>query len=147
MPPTEKKEILIADTRAEIQAEEKFKLLQTFELLSDQPQWVRIRTREFSAVCPGTGLPDIGALYIDYIPFRKCVELKSLKFYLFSFRNASIFQEPVTEIIFEHLFRLLSPHYLKVKMVYNTRGGFDTTVWLEKGDPSIINPQNTKRQF
>ncbi|MCS6904172.1 MAG: preQ(1) synthase [Bacteroidia bacterium] len=140
----EKKEIRIADTRGEIQAEEKYQLLQTFELLSEQPQWIHIHTKEFSAVCPGTGLPDIGTLDIDYIPRRKCVELKSLKYYLFSYRDAAIFQEPVTEIIFQHLWRLLEPYYLRVNMVYNTRGGFDTTVWLEKGDPGIINPQNKR---
>jgi 7-cyano-7-deazaguanine reductase len=67
------------------------------------------------------------------VPADKCIELKSLKYYLFSYREDGIFQEPVTDLIFDHLWRTLAPEYLRVEMIYNTRGGFDTTVVVEKG--------------
>lgn len=126
--------ILIKDTRGEINSEEKLKILETFEFESLHPQMIHIQTKEFSAVCPGTGLPDIGFLDIWYIPISKAVELKSLKYYLFSFRDDAIFQEPVTDVIFDHLWRLLDPKFLKIKMVYNTRGGFDTITTMQKGE-------------
>jgi 7-cyano-7-deazaguanine reductase len=130
---TPKPEIKIADTREDIQAEAKIAILETFAFESLHPQLIHIRTTEFSAVCPGTGLPDIGVLDIWYEPTTKCVELKALKYYLFSYRNDGIFQEPVTDVIFDHLWRVLAPRYLKVVMKYNTRGGFDTVCTVEKG--------------
>lgn len=131
----DQKEIKIADTRADIQAEEKLSLLETFDLQNERPQLVHIQTGEFSAVCPGTGLPDIGLLDIYYVPNVKCVELKSLKYYLFSYRDDAIFQEPATDLIFGHLLKTLEPRYLKIILKYNTRGGFDTTCFAEYGDP------------
>lgn len=128
------KEIKIADTRAEINAAEKINLLETFDLQNERPQLVHIQTGEFSAVCPGTGLPDIGLLDIYYVPNVKCVELKSLKYYLFSYRDDAIFQEPVTDLIFGHLLNVLEPRYLKIILKYNTRGGFDTTCFAEFGE-------------
>ncbi len=128
--------IEIRDTRNDLPLEEKKQILETFELLRKHPQIIRIETKEFSAVCPGTGLPDIGHLIIEYVPNNLCVELKSLKMYLFSFRQEHIFQEPVTEIIFDHLWEVLNPFYLKVWMKYNTRGGMDTVTQIVKGDLS-----------
>lgn len=128
-----KPQILIKDTRKDINADEKKQWLETFEFIGDYPQLIQIRTREFSAVCPGTGLPDLADLLIEYIPYQKCVELKALKYYLFSYRDSAIFQEPVTDLIFAHLWEVLEPQYLKITMVYNTRGGFDTTTIIEQG--------------
>ena len=125
--------IQIADTRQNLDLAGKFTLLKTFDLLQTNRQLIEIKTAEFSAVCPGSGLPDIGILTIQYIPQKRCLELKSLKFYLFSFRNEGIFQEPVTDIIFTQLWECLEPHYLRVQMCYNTRGGFDTITVQEKG--------------
>ena len=133
-------DIRIEDTREDINAEQKFELLSTFAIQNKHPQLIEIVTDEFSAVCPGTGLPDIGRLVIEYIPQQACVELKALKYYLFSFREDGIFQEPVTDVIFDHLLRLLQPVYLKITMTYNTRGGFDTTVFCEHGDRHALNP-------
>lgn len=126
-------EIKIRDTRDEINAEDKLRLLETFDFNPKFPQLIEYKTTEFSAVCPGTGLPDIGTLTIQYYPREKCLELKSLKYYLFSYREDGIFQEPVTDLIFEHLWAVMDPHYLRIHMVYNTRGGFDTTTVTEKG--------------
>ena len=90
-------------------------------------QEIITQTNEFSAVCPYSGLPDYARLTITYQPDRKCVELRSLKYYITSFRNVGIFQEHGTARIAEDLFRLLEPRSLTVRTVYNVRGGFETT--------------------
>jgi len=98
-----------------------------------EKQLVQYTTKEFSAVCPFSGLPDIAAVIIEYIPNCFCVELKSLKYYFISFRNVGIYQEAVTNRIFHDLWRLLKPKYLAIKTVYNTRGGIDAVCVIEKG--------------
>lgn len=130
---SQKPGIEIADTRTRLDPNSKYALLEVFPLANEHPQLIYIQTTEFSAVCPGTGLPDIGTLHIEYIPEKLCLELKSLKYYLFSYREEGIFQEPVTDLIFGHLLRVLSPTYLRVQLKYNTRGGFDTTTVCEHG--------------
>ena len=101
-------------------------LLETFSY-QGHPQNIQYSTHEFSAVCPFSGLPDTGQLIIDYQPDQLIVELKSLKYYLTSYRNVGIYQEHVTNKIFDDLFNLLSPTRLKITTIYNTRGGIDTT--------------------
>jgi 7-cyano-7-deazaguanine reductase len=88
-------------------------------------------TREFSPVCPYSGLPDFATLRIVYVPSDRCVELKSLKYYVTSYRTVGIFQEHATAKIAEDLFQLLRPQRLQVTTIYNTRGGFDTTCTVE----------------
>ena len=88
-------------------------------------QEITYTTKEFSAVCPFSGLPDIATVEIVYIPNKYLVELKSLKYYFTSFRDVGIYQEEATNKIFNDLFSLLNPKTLKVKTVYNTRGGID----------------------
>ena len=101
-------------------------VLETFDY-EGPAQEIVTETGEFTAVCPYSGLPDFARLTISYVPDHKCVELKSLKYYVTSFRNVGIFQEHATARIAEDLFRCLAPKRLTVKTVYNTRGGFDTT--------------------
>jgi 7-cyano-7-deazaguanine reductase len=101
-------------------------VLETFEYKGPR-QEILTETGEFTAVCPYSGLPDFARLRISYVPDRKCVELKSLKYYVTSFRNVGIFQEHATARIAEDLFRLLAPQALSVQTVYNVRGGFETT--------------------
>ncbi len=84
-------------------------------------------TREFSAVCPYSGLPDLADLTVRYVPSDRCIELKSLKYYVISFRNVGIFQEHATARIAEDLQRVLQAQSLTVTTVYNVRGGFETT--------------------
>ena len=84
-------------------------------------------TKEFSAVCPYSGLPDYADLTVRYVPGNRCIELKSLKYYVTSYRNVGIFQEHATARIAEDLFRVLEPQRLEVSTVYNLRGGFLTT--------------------
>ena len=101
--------------------------LETFEF--DSPdQYILIETDEFSAVCPFSGLPDLAYVKIEYYPDGgKCIELKSLKYYFISFRNVGIFQESATKRIYNDLKSLLNTNRLQVTILYNTRGGFDTT--------------------
>ena len=95
-------------------------------------QEIVTETREFSAVCPYSGLPDFALLRITYTPSDRCIELKSLKYYVTSYRNVGIFQEHATARIAEDLFKSLAPQKLAVTTVYNTRGGFDTTCTVVK---------------
>lgn len=100
-------------------------VLETFDY-EGPDQEIVTETSEFTAVCPYSGLPDFAVLTISYVPNRKCVELKSLKYYVTSFRNVGIFQEHATARMAEDLFRLLTPKRLSVRTRYNVRGGFET---------------------
>jgi 7-cyano-7-deazaguanine reductase len=101
-------------------------LLETFEYAGPEQEIVT-ETREFSPVCPYSGLPDFATLRITYVPSDRCLELKSLKYYLTSYRTVGIFQEHATAKIAEDLFQVLQPIRLTVATMYNTRGGLDTT--------------------
>jgi 7-cyano-7-deazaguanine reductase len=105
-------------------------VLETFDYAGPDQQIVT-ETREFSPVCPYSGLPDFATLRIIYLPSDRCVELKSLKYYITSYRNVGIFQEHATAKIAEDLFHALRPQRLQVTTIYNTRGGFDTTCTVE----------------
>jgi 7-cyano-7-deazaguanine reductase len=101
--------------------------LETFDF--DSPnQFIMTETDEFSAVCPFSGLPDMAYVKLEYYPDgKKCIELKSLKYYFISFRNVGIYQEGATKRIFNDLKSKLETDRLKITTVYNMRGGFDTT--------------------
>ena len=101
-------------------------VLETFGYEGPEQEIVT-ETSEFSAVCPYSGLPDFARLTITYVPRAKCVELKSLKYYVTSYRNVGIFQEHATARIAEDLYKVLAPVRLTVRTVYNIRGGFETT--------------------
>ena len=98
-------------------------LLETFEFKNDE-QVIEISTSEFSAVCPFSGLPDIATVIIRYIPNGKAIELKSLKYYFLSYRNAGVYQERATQLIRQHLEEHLGTS-VYVETQYNTRGGID----------------------
>lgn len=101
--------------------------LETFDFNSPK-QYILAETDEFSAVCPFSGLPDYALLRIEYYPTGgKCIELRSLKYYVISYRNVGIYQEAATKRIYLDLKKILNTEELKVTTVYNTRGGFDTT--------------------
>jgi 7-cyano-7-deazaguanine reductase len=95
------------------------------------PQEITYETDEFTAVCPFSGLPDIGKVAIVYIPGRFLVELKSLKYYFISFRNVGIYQEAATNRIYNDLNLLLRPKYLMVKTEYNIRGGITSACVMD----------------
>ena len=97
----------------------------------EQESEVSIDTDEFTAVCPWTGLPDYGTLYISYVPDQSCIELKSLKFYLLSYRDVGIVQEHAANRILKDLVALCQPHRMKVTLDYKVRGGIHTAVASE----------------
>jgi 7-cyano-7-deazaguanine reductase len=86
---------------------------------------------EFTAVCPKTGQPDFGTIRIRYVPDEKCLELKSLKLYLWSFRDQGIFHEAVTNSILEDLVAACAPRRMTVVGDFNVRGGISTVVTVE----------------
>ena len=92
---------------------------------------VEIVAPEFTSVCPKTGQPDFGTLTITYIPERVCIELKSLKFYLQSYRNQGIFYEHVTNTILDDLAAVCKPRYMKIVAAFSARGGITETVTAE----------------
>jgi len=89
---------------------------------------IKITTREFTSLCPLSGLPDFARITIKYVPDKKCVELKSLKYYLLSYRNVGIFYEHVVNRIAEDLVKLLDPVRLSVLGEFTRRGGLSTSV-------------------
>ena len=101
--------------------------LETF--LFDSPdQYIMTETDEFSAVCPFSGLPDVAKIKIEYYPEGKlALELKSLKYYLISFKNVGIYQEEVTKRIFNDLKEVLKTKKIRITSKYNVRGGLYTT--------------------
>ncbi|HET9132696.1 MAG TPA: preQ(1) synthase [Gemmatimonadales bacterium] len=101
-------------------------VLETFPYQGPDQEIVT-ETDEFSAVCPFSGLPDIATVTITYVPSDKCVELKSLKYYMLSYRNVGIYQEHATARIAEDLQGVLKAKRLTVQTEYNVRGGFLTT--------------------
>jgi 7-cyano-7-deazaguanine reductase len=104
-------------------------LLETFEnQFPDRDYQIEIVCPEFTSVCPRTGQPDFGTLTITYTPNKKCVELKSLKFYMQSFRNQGIFYEHVTNTILDDLAAVVEPRWMKIDAAFNTRGGMKETV-------------------
>jgi len=89
---------------------------------------IRMEIPEFTCLCPKTGQPDFATLHLEYVPDRKCVELKSLKLYVWSFRNEGRFHEAVTNEILDDLVAATRPRYLRLTAEFLVRGGIYTTV-------------------
>jgi 7-cyano-7-deazaguanine reductase len=105
-------------------------LLETFDNPhTDNDYWVQFNCPEFTSLCPITGQPDFAAIYINYMPDKQMVESKSLKLYLFSFRNHGAFHEDCVNIIMKDLVRLMNPKYIEVWGVFNPRGGISIYPW------------------
>jgi 7-cyano-7-deazaguanine reductase len=97
--------------------------------------WVRFNCPEFTSLCPITGQPDFATIFISYIPGEKLVESKSLKLYLFSFRNHGAFHEDCVNIIKNDLIKLLEPKYLEVLGKFFPRGGISIDPYANYGIP------------
>jgi 7-cyano-7-deazaguanine reductase len=111
--------------------------LETFANPSPERDYeIAIRCPEFTSMCPKTGLPDFGEIRITYVPDARCVELKSLKYYLFEFRNRGIFYEQATNQILDDLVVALAPRRITVVGDFSVRGGISTVVTAryEKGE-------------
>jgi 7-cyano-7-deazaguanine reductase len=110
--------------------------LETF----DNPQPARdyrihMEIPEFTCLCPRTGQPDFATLLLDYVPDRRCLELKSLKLYVWSFRNQGAFHEAVTNRMLGDLVRATLPRFMRLTAKFNVRGGIFTTVVAEHAMP------------
>ena len=96
---------------------------------------IKITLPEFTCLCPKTGQPDFAKLFLEYIPHKECLELKSLKLYIWSFRDEGAFHEAITNQILDDLVNATSPKYMKLKAVFNVRGGVYTTVVCDYKSP------------
>jgi 7-cyano-7-deazaguanine reductase len=101
----------------------------------DRDYWVKFNCPEFTSLCPITGQPDFASIYISYIPDKKMLESKSLKLYLFSFRNHGAFHEDCVNIILNDLVELLHPGYIEVVGKFLPRGGISIDPWCNYGQP------------
>ncbi len=112
-------------------------LLETFENPHpDRDYLVEHKVHEFTSTCPKTGHPDFGKILIRYVAGRTCVELKSLKLYLQSFRTDGIFYEDVTNVMLIDLVRVCAPKWMMVKTIWTPRGGIHSVITAEHGrDP------------
>jgi 7-cyano-7-deazaguanine reductase len=97
---------------------------------------IRMQIPEFTCLCPRTGQPDFATLDLEYVPDRLCVELKSLKLYIWSFRDRGAFHEAVTNELADHLDATLRPRFLRISARFNVRGGIYTTVVVERRQES-----------
>ncbi|MDQ0187737.1 preQ(1) synthase [Cytobacillus kochii] len=104
-------------------------------LHSGRDYFVKFNCPEFTSLCPITGQPDFATMYISYIPDEKIVESKSLKLYLFSFRNHGDFHEDCVNIIMNDLIDLLNPRYIEVWGKFTPRGGISIDPWCNFGRP------------
>jgi 7-cyano-7-deazaguanine reductase len=110
--------------------------LETFE--NPQPGrdfTIRIDMPEFTCLCPKTGQPDFATLHLEYVPDQRCVELKSLKLYIWSYRDEGAFHEAVTNRILDDLVRATSPRFMRLTARFNVRGGVYTAVVAEHQKP------------
>jgi len=102
----------------------------------DRDYTIRMQIPEFTCRCPRTGQPDFATLDLEYVPDRLCVELKSLKLYIWSFRDRGAFHEAVTNEIADHLETTLRPRFLRLTARFNVRGGIFTTIVAERRQES-----------
>jgi len=110
--------------------------LETFENPNlDREYTIKITLPEFTCLCPKTGQPDFAKLFLEYIPDKTCVELKSLKMYIWSYRDKGAFHEAVTNQILDDIVNATNPNYMKLKAVFNVRGGVYTTVVCDHKSP------------
>ncbi len=96
---------------------------------------IRMQIPEFTCLCPRTGQPDFATLELEYVPDRLCVELKSLKLYIWSFRDRGAFHEAVTNEIADHLDAAVRARFLRLTARFNVRGGIHTSVVAERRQP------------
>jgi 7-cyano-7-deazaguanine reductase len=106
----------------------------------EQDYTIRMTIPEFTCLCPKTGQPDFATLELEYVPDERCVELKSLKLYIWSFRDRGAFHEAVTNEILKDLVAATAPRFMRVSAKFNVRGGIYTTVTAEHRAPGWLAP-------
>jgi 7-cyano-7-deazaguanine reductase len=105
---------------------------------------IRIRMPEFTCLCPKTGQPDFATLHLDYVPDQRCVELKSLKLYIWSFRDEGAFHEAVTNRILDDLVAATAPRFMRLTAEFMVRGGIYTSVVAEHRGEGWTPPPRTE---
>ncbi len=126
---------LLGNTGVKYPADYAPEMLETFQNKHPERDYlVTFTCPEFTSLCPKTGQPDFGRIIINYIPDEKMVESKSLKLYLFSFRNHGDFHEDCVNIIMKDLVKLMQPRYLEVRGVFMPRGGISIIPFANYGD-------------
>ncbi|MCQ2375165.1 MAG: preQ(1) synthase [Salinivirgaceae bacterium] len=123
-------------------------VLETF--MNKHPEndyWVRFNCPEFTSLCPITGQPDFAEIVIKYIPDQKMVESKSLKLYLFSFRNHGDFHEDCVNIIMKDLIKLMDPKYIEVIGLFTPRGGISIYPYVNYGRPGTKYAELASKRF
>ena len=109
--------------------------------------WVKFNCPEFTSLCPMTGQPDFATIYISYVPDERLVESKSLKLYLFSFRNHGDFHEDCVNIIMKDLIKLMEPKYIEVWGKFLPRGGLSIDPYANYGKPGNEWEQAAKKRL
>lgn len=109
--------------------------------------WVKFNCPEFTSLCPMTGQPDFATIYISYVPDERLVESKSLKLYLFSFRNHGDFHEDCVNIIMKDLIKLMEPKYIEVWGKFLPRGGLSIDPYANYGKPGTEWEQTAKKRL
>ena len=123
-------------------------VLETFENQHpDNDYWVQFNCPEFTTLCPITGQPDFAEIKIMYIPDKRMVESKSLKLYLFSFRNHGDFHEDCVNTIMKDLIRLMDPKYIEVRGLFTPRGGISIYPYANYGRKGTEYEQLAKQRF
>lgn len=118
-------------------------ILDSFENPNPERDYtISIEIPEFTCLCPKTGQPDFATLHLEYVPDETCVELKSLKLYIASYRNVGAFHEAVTNRILDDLSARLAPRFMRLRAEFNVRGGIYTTVVAEHRAPGWRPPDD-----
>lgn len=113
----------------------------------DRDYWVTFTCPEFTSLCPMTGQPDFATIIIRYVPDRRMVESKSLKLYLFSFRNHGDFHEDCVNVILNDLVALMDPKYIEVLGRFNARGGISIDPYVNAGRPGTQYAELAEERF
>ena len=124
------------------------KTLETFDNPHPERDYtIRIRVPEFTCLCPKTGQPDFAVLHLEYVPDQRCVELKSLKLYVWSYREEGAFHEAVTNRILGDLVDACQPRFMRLRAEFNVRGGIYTDVVVEHRQPGWTAPDRVELDF
>jgi 7-cyano-7-deazaguanine reductase len=119
---------------------EKIKIIETFDNPNPERDYSIIHTApEFTSVCPKTGQPDFATITLEYVPDKLCIELKSYKFYLNSYRNDGIYFEAVTNKILDDLVEVCLPRFMHITAEFNTRGGISSIIEAEYSQDEFFN--------
>ena len=114
---------------------------------ADRDYFIKFNCPEFTSLCPKTGQPDFATIYISYIPDQYMVESKSLKLYLFSFRNHGDFHEDCVNIIMKDLIKLMDPKYIEVTGIFTPRGGISIWPYANYGKPGTKYEKLAEQRF